>query len=415
MILNLTAALGAGSTLNRNQQAVADGINSAFNSGSTLPNGFLTLFNLAGSNLANTLTQLSGEAATGTQQATFDAMDKFVGLLNPFSGDRGIGQPPGGAMGYADDRRANAFQPARGQPNAAHRDAYAAIVRRIPPPVMPARPWRVWAAGYGGTQSTEGDAIVGSNNIRSNIVGSAAGLDYRISPDTLIGFGLGGAATNFSLASGLGDGRSEMFQAGAYGRRAVGNAYLAAALAYGWQDVTTDRTALQNGLRANFDTNSISGRIETGYRHANSLGGLIPYAAGQFTTLFLPNYTEQAVTGDNTFALSYRAKDVTASRSELGLRADTIFEMQDAVVTVRSRAAWAHNFSTERNIGAFFQVVPAANFIVNGAAQARDLALVTLSAETRWANGLSLAAAFDGEFAGAARSYAGKGIVRYQW
>lgn len=416
VILNLTAVLGAGLALNRNQQAVANGINNAFNGGSTLPAGLLTVFGLSGSNLATTLTQLSGEAATGTQQGTFNAMDKFVGLLNdPFSSERSFGQPRASAMGYARDRETSPQEATHRSADAVHRDAYAAIAGKAPPPAVPARPWSVWAAGYGGTQSTNGDAIVGSNNIGANIAGSAAGVDHRISPDTLVGFGLGGAATNFSLANGLGGGRSEMFQAGVYGRSGFGNAYLAGAMAYGWQDVTTDRSALLTGLRANFDANSISGRIEAGYRHAGSLGTLIPYAAGQFTTLFLPDYTEQPVTGDNTFALSYRAKDVTAPRSELGLRAETRFGIKDATLNLRGRAAWAHNFSSERSVGAFFQVVPAASFVVNGAAQAPDLALVTLSAETRWTNGFSLTAAFDGEFSAVANSYTGKGIVRYQW
>jgi uncharacterized protein with beta-barrel porin domain len=39
-------------------------------------------------------------------------------------------------------------------------------------------------------------------------------------------------------------------------------------------------------------------------------------------------------------ALDYGWQDVTASRSELGLRGDTSFAMQDAVLTLRSRAAW---------------------------------------------------------------------------
>lgn len=40
------------------------------------------------------------------------------------------------------------------------------------------------------------------------------------------------------------------------------------ALAYGWQDVTTDRTATVAGtdrLRANFDTHTFAARAETGY------------------------------------------------------------------------------------------------------------------------------------------------------
>jgi uncharacterized protein with beta-barrel porin domain len=52
---------------------------------------------------------------------------------------------------------------------------------------------------------------------------------------------------------------------------------------------------------------------------------------------------------------------------------------------------------------------------VNGAVLARDAALTTASAEMKFISGLSLAATFEGEFSDVTRSYAGKGVVRYQW
>jgi uncharacterized protein with beta-barrel porin domain len=75
--------------------------------------------------------------------------------------------------------------------------------------------------------------------------------------------------------------------------------------------------------------------------------GITPYAAGQFTTFELPGYAEQAVSGSNTFALSYGTKSVTASRSELGVRTDKSWAMTDAIFTLRGRAAWAHNFDAD--------------------------------------------------------------------
>ncbi len=161
-----------------------------------------------------------------------------------------------------------------------------------------------------------------------------------------------------------------------------------------------------------------SGRLETGYRVvAPSAGGvgLTPYAAGQFTTFALPAYAESAVLGANTFALAYAAKTVTATRSELGFRADRSFVMDDGVLTRRGRAAWAHDFNPDRAIAATFPARPGASFVVNGAAQARVAALATASAEWKWLSGLSLAATFEGEFSNVTRSYAGKGIARYQW
>ena len=85
----------------------------------------------------------------------------------------------------------------------------------------------------------------------------------------------------------------------------------------------------------------------------------------------------RSLAGGNTFALSYAAKNVTDSRSELGLRTDKSFAMQDGILTLRGRAAWAHDYDPDRTIGATFQTLPGASFVVNGAAQARDSALAT--------------------------------------
>ena len=74
-----------------------------------------------------------------------------------------------------------------------------------------------------------------------------------------------------------------------------------------------------------------------------------PYAAAQFVSYRLPSYFEQVVSGANTFALAYNGKDVTASRSELGIRTEKSFAQEsDSVLTLRSRLAWAPDFNTDR-------------------------------------------------------------------
>jgi uncharacterized protein with beta-barrel porin domain len=409
--LNLTAALGGLQGLSVNQQNVANAVNGFFNGGGTLPPGFVRLFGLTGGNLGTALTQASGETATGTQQTTFDAMNLFMGLLtDPFIAGRGDGvSSSSGAPAQFAEENGGA-------------DAYAAIYRKAPATAEPfAQRWSVWAAGLGGSQTTDGNAALGSNNATSRIYGTAVGADYRFSPSTLAGFALAGGGTNFSIANGLGSGRSDLFQAGAFIRHTAGPAYVSAALAYGWQDITTDRTVTIAGvdqLRAQFNANAWSGRVEGGYRFVSPwLGGIgiTPYAAGQFTTFDLPAYAEQALVGSNTFALAYGAKSVTASRSELGLRADQSFAMADGIFTLRGRAAWAHDFNPDRSIAATFQALPGASFVVNGAAQAHEAGLVTASAEKKWLNGWSAAATFEGEFSSVTQSYAGKGVVRYVW
>ena len=75
-------------------------------------------------------------------------------------------------------------------------------------------------------------------------------------------------------------------------------AYLSAALAYGWQDITTDRTVTIAGidqLRAQFNANALSGRVEGGYRFVTPWMGSAsrPTPPAQFTTFDLPAYAEQ--------------------------------------------------------------------------------------------------------------------------
>jgi uncharacterized protein with beta-barrel porin domain len=299
------------------------------------------------------------------------------------------------------------------------RDAYAMFSKAPLEQAYEPR-WSVWASGFGGSQTTDGNAVVGSNSATSRIFGTAVGADYLFSPNTLAGFALAGGGTNFLVANG-GSGRSDLFQAGAFVNHAIGAAYLSGALAYGWQDVTTDRTLTVAGidrLRAEFNANAWSGRLEGGYRFVTPwLGGvgLTPYAAGQFTRFNLPGYAESVVSGANTFALAYGSKSVTDPRSELGLRTDKSFAMPDGVFTLRGRAAWAHDYNPDRAVAATFQTLPGASFVVNGAAQASDSALATASAEMKWLNGWSAAATFEGEFSEVTRSYAGKGVVRYAW
>ena len=406
------SALGSASGLNLNQQRVANAIDGFFNGGGALPAAFVNLLGQSGAPMANALTQLSGETATGSQQTTFNAMNQFMGVMtDPFMNRTGSPGTSQHASGYAEE--------ALGYASSKKTDAFAGFTKAPQASSFEQR-WSVWAAGFGGSQNTSGNTSLGSNNTTSNIGATAVGADYLISPNTLAGFALAGGGTSFSVANG-GSGRSDLFQLGAYVRHNQGPAYISAALAYGWQDITTNRTVTAAGrdqLRAEFNANAWSGRLEGGYRvvsPATSGVGFTPYAAAQFVTFDLPAYAEQAISGASQFALTYNAKDVTDVRSELGFRTDKSFVMPNGVLTLRGRVAWAHDFDPDRSIAATFQALPGASFVVNGAAQAADSALTTASIEMTWKNGWSAAATFEGEFSNVTSSYAGKGVVRYQW
>lgn len=414
VLLNLTAALGVTSGLNSNQQNVATAINNVFNGGGTLPPRFMTIFGLSGNNLRTTLTQISGELATATRQTTYSAMDLFLNVMtDPFVGSRNDAPSGGGSTSYFIEDPLPFAQKRR--PN----DALAAIDSKgTQTSFSPS--WRLWATGFGGSQTTDGNIALGSNNTSSRIYGVASGAEYRFSPQTIAGFSLAGGGTNFSVNNG-GMGRSDLFQAGVFFRHQEGPAYFAAALGYGWQNVTTDRTVSVAGLdrlHSDFYASALSGRVEGGYRFVVPIFaglGVTPYAAGQFVTLHVPEYTEATLAGTGAFALSYGSQDTTASRSELGFRTDKSFLISNGVMILRGRAAWTHDYDPNRTLTATFQTLPLVSFLVNGASQAAESALVTASAEMNWLNGWSAGVSFASEFSNVTRSYAGKGVVRYSW
>ena len=404
-------ALGNTNGLNQNQQAVANTLSIFVNNGGTLPATFANLFNLTGGSLGSALSQLDGEAATGAEHGAFQMMTGFLGLvLDPFVDGRfGGGSVAGGsqAIGFAPDEAQ--FLP----PDVAL--AYASILNQAAAPAPFVQHWTAWGAGYGGGQFTSGNSTVGSSSLSSQIFGFAGGMDYHYSPDTIVGFALGGAGLNWGLSGGLGGGRSNSFQSGVYGITRFGPAYLAGSLAFGNHWMTTGRSALGDQLNATFDAQSYGVRIESGYRYAVLPSfGVTPYTALQPQAFHTPGYSETDTTGGG-LGLTYASMSATDVRTEIGARLDSPLLVGDTPLVLRGRLAWAHDFVSNPSLGAAFESLPGTNFVVNGAPIPNDSTLVSAGAEFYLTPRLTLLAKFDGEFAGGSQSYGGSGTLRYIW
>lgn len=411
VLLDLTARLGLNGGLNGTQQNAGGAIDDFFNAGGTLPPQFTSLFGLSGSDLANALTQISGEDATGAQQGAFQLGGQFLGImLDPFvDGRGGANSTDGGALSFASESHAVL-------PDDVAR-AYAKAVPSLPTKAPSFdRRWSVWGSAYGGTNKTSGDPAAGSHDLDAHAVGFAAGLDYRFTPATTLGFALAGGGTGWDLADGLGTGKSDAFQAGLYGVTHNGPAYIGAALAFTNYWMSTDRTAFAGDhLTADFNAQSYGARLEGGWRFALPAAAVTPYAAVQAQSFHTPSYAETDVSGGG-FALSYDANTATATRAELGARFDRlILARADAVLSLYGKLAWAHDWTSDPSVNATFQALPDSSFIVNGAEPASDLALVSAGAKLQLAHGVSLIGKFDGEFASGSQTYAGTGTLRVSW
>ncbi|MFZ1924106.1 MAG: autotransporter domain-containing protein [Xanthobacteraceae bacterium] len=408
--LNLIATLGSSITplppLNANQQSVVNALNAYFDRGGALPPNFVPIFALTGAPLANALTQLDGEAATGAERGAFELMTDFMGLmLDPFANGRGDagGAPSSPVSGFAPDEQ----------------DAIA-LPFDITPELKPWKPnfdqrWTAWGSAYGGSNTANGDPVVGSTDVTASAYGFAAGMDYHFTPDTLFGFALGGGGTNWGLSQSLGSGRSDAFQAGVYGITKQGPAYLATALAFSGYSMSTDRVALGDQLDAKFNAQSYGARMETGYRIAALPAvGVTPYAAAQAQAFYTPSYSETDLTGGG-FGLTYDTMTATDIRTELGARFDNLQIVNGMPVVLRARLAWAHDWVSNPSINAVFETLPGANFTVNGAPIAQNSALASAAAEWHLTANWTAMAKFDSEIAAGSQTYAGTGTLRYSW
>ncbi len=412
--LNLVPGFTAFTGLNLNQQNVATALTGYFNATGGIPAVFLVS--------PDGLTQLDGELATGAERAAFQLTTEFLNLmLDPFISGRGNGPGAGGggagATGFAPDEEASL------PPDVAL--AYAGILK-APPKTNFDQRWSAWGTAYGGANTAQGNAAVGSNTINAGTYGVATGMDYRVSPTTVVGFALAGAGTNWGLANALGSGRSDALQVGGYGITWFGRTYLSGSLAFTNNWFTTNRSALGDQLTANFSGQNYGARLEAGYRFTPSLpspasgGGLgwglgvTPYAALQAQDFQSPSYSESDVTGGG-FGLSYAAMNATDVRTELGSRFDDPTLLCGKPLILFGRLAWAHDFVSNPSLSAAFEALPGSSFTVNGAPIPHDLALTTAGLQYFLAANWQVTAKFEGDLASASQTYGGSGTLRYSW
>ncbi|WP_210234885.1 autotransporter outer membrane beta-barrel domain-containing protein, partial [Methylocystis sp. B8] len=101
---------------------------------------------------------------------------------------------------------------------------------------------------------------------------------------------------------------------------------------------------------------------------------------------------------------------------ELGGRFDHIIGIyRDALIMLRGRVAYAHDWVSNATLATAFAALPGAGFTVEGAKPVKNTALLTTAAELRLPGGAALFAKFDGEFSHRSQMYYGSAGMRYSW
>lgn len=393
-----------------NESAVAGALSDYVTDGGELPTSFAILAaTQSGDELAATLSQLSGEVATGVAPTVMQSMDDFLDTVlrstrQPFA--PAVPSDPGVPVGWVPEKINAAYSSKydREAPAAAPTFAYAAAEPRN---------WDMWLSGYGSRNVIDGDASTGSGELTANNRGVAAGLVYSPGDGASFGLSLSSAKSDFDIADGAGSGESDSLFLALSARKAMDAFYVEGALAFGRSDISTDRTVTVAGedrFTGEATADSVAAHVEAGYR----IGRFTPFAGLRAQSIKTPAYSETLRSGTDTFGLRYEAETRRSLRSELGVA----FEWPAGASnrpTLGLRAAWAHEFEEGDASERFFLTIPDVSFPVSGATRDRDALLLSASIGMAAGNGVYIDGTVNGEYSGNSSDLSGSLRIGYQW
>jgi outer membrane autotransporter protein len=343
--------------LPRNQQNAINAITTFFNNGGSLPPGFVTLVGLTGEEEVTALSQISGEAAAAAQHGVSRAMNQFLDLMLDPVGSSAMNQ---------------SF------PSSTRSGGVMVPISYATEPQLSR--WSVWGGAYGGMSGADGaPTSVGSHGFSSRIHGFGAGMDYQDAPDTAIGLGISGGGTSWNLSDDLGGGKSTDIEAGIKGITHLDPLYIAAAVAYAFHEISTDRfTFGGDRLTASFNAHGVGGRLESGVE----MGEVTPYAAVQAQAFYTPGYVESDPAG-SALGLSYDERLASRARGEVGSRFNHTIPLDedDIVLNLIGRLAYARDWVGDPSLTASFQALPGAGFTVSSAALPKNRGIASVGAD----------------------------------
>jgi uncharacterized protein with beta-barrel porin domain len=281
-------------------------------------------------------------------------------------------------------------------------------------------PFGVWGGVLGGTGTAVGDG--NASGITYMQGGAVAGIDYRVDPRFLIGFGAGYSSGSLWVNNFQGKGWNNAVTASLYASFTQGGFYADALAGFGYASNQMQRQIVIPNLNPRVASgaagaNQYLGQVELGYQ--------VPvYAAAQatltpFGRLQVINVTQNAVTewGANSLDLNVQQQATNALRSTVGAQLNGGIPIgEQGTLALALRLGWQHEFAdTGRPMTASFAGAPSAFFTVNGASVQRDAAVLGLQADARVADNLQVYLRYDGELASGNDNHALTAGLRFNW
>jgi autotransporter-associated beta strand protein len=263
-------------------------------------------------------------------------------------------------------------------------------------------PFSVWGSVLGGLGSVRGNGD--SSTFTYNVGGTAVGIDYRVSPNFLVGLSTGFTSGTQWVDGFQGKSSSNSVSVATYASFTRGGAYLDALAGYAYANNQMQRQLSIPGLQPRQANSSAGadqflGQLEAGYKidlHAPAAATVTPFARLQVASVKQAGFSEW---GANSLDLNVQPETTTSLRSALGADlAATVGLGSARTLNLGLRLGWMHEYAaTARSMTAAFAGAPASSFTIYGATPQRDSAVLGFSASTEVATGTQLYLRYDGE------------------
>jgi outer membrane autotransporter protein len=281
-------------------------------------------------------------------------------------------------------------------------------------------PWGVWVSGLGGFGNVLGNG--NSQTLTYNFIGTAAGIDYRVTPNVLLGVAAGYTYGQQWVDSFFGKGWSNTLNVTAYGSFTLDGFYADALAGYAYSNNQLQRQLFIPGLQGrtangSAGANQFLGQLETGYRigvFALTATTVTPFARLQLASVNQAAFQEW---GASSLSLNVAQQTTNSVRTTFGADLAASFGLgNQRTLDMGVRVGWLHEYAdTGRPMTAAFAGAPANGFTVYGATPQRDSAVIGLRASSYVADATQLYFRYDGELGGGSDNHVFNVGVRLSW
>ncbi len=248
--------------------------------------------------------------------------------------------------------------------------------------------WGAFVEGLGDFGTVTGDGNGPGYQFSTGGVG--AGLDYRLSKDSVVGLLLGYTQSGTSLSTGTVNLTGGLL--GLYAGCKGGAFHLDALAEGGLNSYNTLRNALGGQASGNTQGRQFSGALGTGYDFTMGPIRIGPFATGQYTNVSLNGFSE---TGSMA-PLSYESQSEGNLVSDLGVQASRPWDVGGGVKLSPSlRAAWEHVY--QGNLDSLNASLNGSGFSVNGPVLGTEEAVLAAGLDALWPGNLDTYASYQGK------------------